>query len=108
LSGLVSVRDSYTSEKLALLGEAFDNLAKCSNDGALPSLSLRVAFIWSNRQRDMPLRLSRDGLPHEGVWKFTVSTFNAAVRALASNKLRAKRLNIFNSPDLRMCSLGSD
>ncbi|KAI5465238.1 F-box domain protein [Mariannaea sp. PMI_226] len=103
-----SACDSHTSDKLALLDEAFDNLTKYGKDGTLSSLSLRVAFIRSNGQRDVPLRLNRGWLPHKSMWQCTVDTFRAAIQALASSELRVERLNVFNGPDLQMCSLACD
>lgn len=103
-----SVCDSPASDELPLLTEAFHNLAKYSKDGTLPSLSLRVAYIRYNGQRDIPLSLNQSGLPHKTVWQCTVNTFNTAIRALASSKLRVRRLNIFNGLDLQRCSLACD
>ncbi|KAF4977288.1 hypothetical protein FZEAL_6176 [Fusarium zealandicum] len=91
--------------------QAFDDLAKLSKDGSLASLTLRATVVRDNARllpRDARSASWWSSGPSRILWHCTVLTFETTLRALAASKLRIKRLNIFNDPDMQQCSLACE
>ncbi|KAK2877147.1 hypothetical protein FQN49_001391 [Arthroderma sp. PD_2] len=100
--------DKRRETETSLLTEAFDEIAQCKDNGCLESLTLRVAIVYQDGTRLLPVDTrGRWGMPKR-VWACAVETWQVTLRALTASQLRIKRLNVFNDADMQLCSLPCD
>ena len=87
---------------VALLTEAFSNIAAFGKVRRLRSLSLEVVVYREDAQHSVsPTR----GGGWKYIWQITASTFQAAMPALAASKLEVESLHIFSGPQMQRCSI---
>ncbi|KAH7191332.1 hypothetical protein DER44DRAFT_850469 [Fusarium oxysporum] len=91
-----------------LLSQAFNGLAKCSKDGSLRLLTLRVAIVRNGEETALPANPGPLVPLQKSLWPCTMHTFDTVVSALAASSLRIDGLDIFSEPNIRRPSLASD
>lgn len=106
LVGLVKQSEPHSQreEVSGLLVEAFNGVAKRSRNACLESLTLRIAVVGKDGAISLPVKVIHPAA-RKRVWTCAVETWQTTMRALASSRLRLKKLNVFNDADMQRCSL---
>lgn len=100
--------ETWRTQEVNILSQAFNGLAKYSKNGSPRLLTLRVAIVRNGEETTLPADSGPLVALQKSVWLCTMHTFDTVVSALAASSLRIDGLNIFSEPDMHCSSLACD